>query len=85
MKVFALHSKDINKELVLMKKELNRRLETIDESDGNFERVDTLGKSESVSRKDFEYCLALDKFSFVMEAERENSQIIIKKEYGEKA
>lgn len=52
----------------------------------NFNEIrEEIGKSESVSRKDFEYCLALDKFSFVMEAERENSQIIIKKEYGEKA
>lgn len=44
MKAFSVHLKDITKELVLMKKELNQRLEVIDESDGNFERVETFDK-----------------------------------------
>lgn len=47
---------------------------------------DNIYKSENAKdllypEKDFEYCLALDKFNFIMKAENEDNQIIIRKKY----
>lgn len=48
----------------------------------NFDEIrDKIHENENISKKDFEYCLTLDKFNFIMNAEKENNQIIIRKKY----